>query len=387
MPTISRKYIKADFRTEVMSVSITYFVHGTTTDNEKNISSGSSDVGLSDLGVQQSITLRGQIEVEKFDVVFCSDLKRAITSARLTFEDKVPIVIDSRLRECNYGDFNAQRSSIVEPLQEKAITERFPGGESYEDVKARIVSFLSDLKQNYDGKNVAIVAHKAPQLALDALLRGKTWEQAFAEDWRITKKWQRGVFAFGILTAMNELNPWKVLSSKTVYENPWIRVREDKVIRPSGSDGIYGVIESNDSVMIVSLNSQNEVFVVRNFRYPAGTWNWEIPGGGGDKQEMLEASKRELSEETGIIAGKWDKLGTTWVCNGLMTEKMTTYLARELEIKEKQEEPDEPVVASKFVRLDEIDKMIEDGEINDGQSITALYLLKQWLKLTLPKSV
>jgi 8-oxo-dGTP pyrophosphatase MutT (NUDIX family) len=179
---------------------------------------------------------------------------------------------------------------------------------------------------------------------------------------------------------MEEPNPWKVLSSKTVYKNRWIRVREDKVITPGGSDGIYGVVESDDSVMIVTLNEQNEVFIVRNFRYPAGTWNWEIPGGSGDKQDMLKASKRELEEETGIVAKSWDKLGATWVCNGIMTEKMTTYLARELEVQPKPKDLDEPVIASKFVSLDEIDRMIKDGEINDGQSITALYLLKQWLE-------
>jgi broad specificity phosphatase PhoE len=175
-----------------MSVSITYFVHGTTTDNEKDISSGSSDVGLSELGVQQSIDLRQQIDVASFDVVFCSDLIRAVHSAKLTFEDKVPIVIDARLRECNYGDYNAQPSDLVEPMQEKAVTKPFPNGESYEDVKARMADFLSDLKQNYDGRHVAIVAHKAPQLALDALLRGKSWQEAFAEDWRLTKHWQPG---------------------------------------------------------------------------------------------------------------------------------------------------------------------------------------------------
>jgi alpha-ribazole phosphatase/probable phosphoglycerate mutase len=175
-----------------MAIAITYFVHGTTTDNEKDISSGSYDVDLSDLGVKQSLELRNQIDTKKFDVVFCSDLKRAIDSAKLTFEDKVPIVIDARLRECNYGDYNAQPSRIVEPLQEKTITERFPNGESYEDVKARIADFVTFLKQNYDGKRVAIVAHKAPQLALDVLLRHKTWDEAFAEDWRITKAWQPG---------------------------------------------------------------------------------------------------------------------------------------------------------------------------------------------------
>ena len=184
---------------------------------------------------------------------------------------------------------------------------------------------------------------------------------------------------FGKLIVMDEVNPWKVISSKEVYKNPWMRVREDKVITPGGKDGIYGVIESNDSVMIVALNERNEIYVVRNFRYPASTWNWELPGGGDDKQDMLEASKRELAEETGIVAEKWDKLGTTWVCNGLMTETTTTYLARNLELHDKHDEPDEPMIGGKFVTLAEIDKMVGDGEINDGQSITALYLFKQWL--------
>ena len=175
-----------------MSIKITYFVHGTTTDNEKEISSGWFDVGLSELGTKQSVDLKDQIKGKKFDVVFCSDLKRAVDSAKLTFEGIVPIIPDARLRECNYGKYNAQSSSIVEPMQEKAITERFTDGESYEDVKTRISDFLNFLKLNYDGKSVAIVAHKATQLVLDVLLKGKTWEEAFADDWRKTKAWKPG---------------------------------------------------------------------------------------------------------------------------------------------------------------------------------------------------
>lgn len=178
--------------TKDMPISITYFVHGTTTDNEKDISSGWYDVELSEKGRQQSVALKDQIEGKKFDVVFCSDLKRAVESAKLTFEGEVPIVPDARLRECNYGEYNAKPSSIVEPLQEKMITERFPGGESYEDVKARLADFLEFLKREHAGKSVAIVAHKAPQLALDVLVKGKTWEQAFAEDWRKTRSWRPG---------------------------------------------------------------------------------------------------------------------------------------------------------------------------------------------------
>ncbi|MFA6095669.1 MAG: histidine phosphatase family protein [Candidatus Paceibacterota bacterium] len=175
-----------------MSVNITYFVHGTTTDNQKEVSSGWYDVELSDLGVKQSQDLLGQIGGKKFDVVFSSDLKRAVESARISFGGIFPLKADKRLRECNYGDFNAKPSSVVEPMQEENITERFPNGESYEDVKARIADFLKDLKRDYDGKEVAIVAHKAPQLALDVLLKGSTWEEAFANDWRKKKKWQPG---------------------------------------------------------------------------------------------------------------------------------------------------------------------------------------------------
>src|SRR3989338_8218104 len=132
-----------------MAVKITYFVHGTTTDNEREISSGWADVGLSELGVNQSIGLKDQIKGKKFDVVFCSDLKRAVDSAKLTFEGIAPIIPDARLRECNYGKYNGQPSSIVGPLQQKMINERFPDGESYKDVQARIAEFLNFLKQDY----------------------------------------------------------------------------------------------------------------------------------------------------------------------------------------------------------------------------------------------
>ena len=176
-----------------MAVKIVYFVHGTTTDNEKEISSGWSDVELSQLGIKQSLNLKEQTKDRKFDVVFCSDLQRAVNSAKLAWDGIYPIIPDARLRECNYGKLNAGPSSIVEPMQEgECILNRFPEGESYEDVKTRVADFLVFLKKNYDGKTVAIVAHKAPQLSLDVLLKGKTWKQALAEDWRKMKAWQPG---------------------------------------------------------------------------------------------------------------------------------------------------------------------------------------------------
>jgi len=175
-----------------MSIHITYFVHGTTTDNEEGISSGWKDVALSELGVRQSEELREKTKGKTFDVVFCSDLKRAFDSATITWGDSCRIIQDPRLRECDYGDLNGAASDVVEPLQERAVVVPMPNGESYEMVKARVASFLADLKKDYDGKSIAIVAHKAPQLALDVLLKGLTWEAAFASDWRKTKSWKPG---------------------------------------------------------------------------------------------------------------------------------------------------------------------------------------------------
>lgn len=167
-------------------------MHGTTTDNEAGLSSGWNDVELSQKGIEQSKELGSLTEAESFDVVFTSDLSRAYESARLSWGDKYQIIQDSRLRECNYGEFNGKNSAIVEPIQEQSVVVPMPGGESYEQVKARIENFLDDIKRDYQGKNVAIVAHKAPQLALDVIIKNYTWEQAFADDWRKTKSWQPG---------------------------------------------------------------------------------------------------------------------------------------------------------------------------------------------------
>ncbi len=175
-----------------MSVKITYFVHGTTVDNENEISSGWSDAELSKLGVRQSKELAEKTSDKHFDVVFTSDLKRAVDSANITWGGKYKIIQDKRLRECNYGDYNGKPSSEVEPLQEKSFHTAMPNGESYDMAKKRIQSFLADLKKDYDSKHIAIVAHKAPQLALDVILKSMSWKEAFANDWRKTKSWQPG---------------------------------------------------------------------------------------------------------------------------------------------------------------------------------------------------
>lgn len=175
-----------------MAVEITYFVHGTTTDNEQDLATGWLPGDLSSKGREQAKKLGEQVAGQHFDAVFCSDLKRAVDSADLGFGDKYQIIEDKRLRECNYGDLNGKSASAFKNRMEDFIDTPFPNGESYTDVEARLKSFVKFLSENYSGKNIAIVAHQGPQLALDVILRGKTWPEAIEEDWRKAKAWQPG---------------------------------------------------------------------------------------------------------------------------------------------------------------------------------------------------
>ena len=173
-----------------MAVRIIYFVHGTTTDNQERKSTGWLPGELSELGIRQSIDLKNKINLDEIDLVISSDLKRAIDSANYTFKEFKTIINDERLRECNYGDLNGYDSSLV--IDEDHITEPFPNGESMLDVEKRIKDFSSYLKENFDGKTIAIVAHKAPQLAFEVITKNITWEEALEKDWRKTKSWQPG---------------------------------------------------------------------------------------------------------------------------------------------------------------------------------------------------
>ena len=169
-------------------IEIMYFVHGTTFDNASGKCSGWKQVELNELGKEQAMNLGKNIK-EEFDVIFTSDLIRAIDSSNLIWPEKEKIQ-DERLRECNYGDYDGGDKSLV--IYEDHIDKPFPNGESLKDVEKRISEFLNFLKDNYDGKTIALVAHKAPQLAIEVLTLNKTWDEAIETDWRKTKAWQPG---------------------------------------------------------------------------------------------------------------------------------------------------------------------------------------------------
>lgn len=174
-----------------MSVKIKYFVHGTTYDNLEHKASGWTQVELAPKGIQQSLDLKEKFDHSPITVAFCSDLKRAIHSANNIFgEDNIPIIQDARIRECNYGDLSGQDNKLVKYIDH--IYDAFPNGESMQDIEARIKNFCNYLLENYDGQTVALVAHKAPQLALEVITKNVTWEYAIEHDWRITGDWQPG---------------------------------------------------------------------------------------------------------------------------------------------------------------------------------------------------
>lgn len=173
-------------------IKITYFVHGATADNELDLASGWDDVELSELGISQAKQLGQKVKTKKFDAIFCSDLKRSIDSAKLAFGNQTKIIADRRLREANYGEFTKLPASQFKNRLTDYLDKPFPGGESYLDVEKRLIDFLRYLKTQHEQKHIAIVAHQAPQLALEVLLNGKTWPQAIDQDWRKTKTWQPG---------------------------------------------------------------------------------------------------------------------------------------------------------------------------------------------------
>ena len=173
-----------------MAVKVIYFVHGTTTDNIEHKSTGWIQGELTEKGIQQSIDLKKQINLDEIDLVISSDLKRAIDSADYTFKGLKDIYHDKRIRECNYGNLNGKDSSLV--VYEDHITIPFPNGESLKDVENRVRDFCNYLKEIFDGKTIAIVSHKAPQFAFEVITNGITWEEAILKDWRKSKSWQPG---------------------------------------------------------------------------------------------------------------------------------------------------------------------------------------------------
>ena len=167
-------------------------------------------------------------------------------------------------------------------------------------------------------------------------------------------------------------NPWRTVSSRRVYENPWISVREDQVVRPDGEPGIYGVVHYKNVAVGILAIEEDHVYLVGQYRYPLEMYSWEIPEGGcPDGEELLSAARRELREETGLEAKSWSRLGGAFLSNSVADEYAVWFLATELVAGEPQNEGTE-LIGVRRVPLREAVVMAIDGRITDALSILAL---------------
>ena len=169
-------------------ITIIFEAHSTTLDNEAELSSGHNDVALSALGEQQARELGERYTDQNFDVIFCSDLQRSYKTAEIAFGDIFPIIRDARLREVDYGDFTQKSADIVTREKPKRISVPFPNGESYEQRCEHLRTFLNDLQQDYEGKTVMIIAHRATQYSLEHILYDIPLAETVAASW----SWQPG---------------------------------------------------------------------------------------------------------------------------------------------------------------------------------------------------
>ena len=178
---------------------------------------------------------------------------------------------------------------------------------------------------------------------------------------------------------------WPVTRTRVAYENPWIVVREDEVVRPDGSPGVYGVVElRRPAVFVVALTDADEVVLVTVDRHTVGP-SVEVPAGGTDGEDPLVAARRELAEETGLAAGIWRRVGHLAALNGICRAPEIVYLATDLravdgaaragDAGDRSDEQDaEGISAVSRVPVREALAMIRRGEITDAETVTALML-------------
>lgn len=164
---------------------------------------------------------------------------------------------------------------------------------------------------------------------------------------------------------------WHTIKRRKIYQNPWIAVHEDQVLRPDGSAGIYGVVEVGDAVSIVALQN-NSVCLVQQYRHSWGKRVWEVPCGGLNSNENpLKAAKRELLEEAGISAKKWKRLGII-ESNDPVVNRFHLFLAQNLSFAPPRRDHSEADMKSKMWELNEYKKALFSGAIRDDMTIACV---------------
>lgn len=179
------------------------------------------------------------------------------------------------------------------------------------------------------------------------------------------------------MTPDTQKNPWTTLTSREIYLNPWIRVREDQVLKPNGNPGIYGVVEyRNRAVGVVPIDDDGSTWLVGQFRYTHNRYEWEIPEGGCPEGESLEdCARRELLEETGLVSAHIEPLLLDLqLSNSIGNETAHLFIARGLTQETPQPEDTEQIAIRRLPLTDAIE-MAATGQIRDSMSVIALLAL------------
>ena len=179
----------------------------------------------------------------------------------------------------------------------------------------------------------------------------------------------------------DQKNPWQRKNTKLVYDNAWISVYHDEVVTPTGTDGIYGKVAfKNRAIAIIPLDDHDNTWLVGQYRYTLEEYSWEIPMGGGPLDEdPLATAKRELKEETGIVAQSWERIMKIHTSNCITDEEGFVFVAKDLSYGETDFDSTEDLRIKKLP-LQEVVQMIHDGKITDAITIVGI------LKLTAQRS-
>lgn len=175
-------------------------------------------------------------------------------------------------------------------------------------------------------------------------------------------------------------NPWITHSTERIYDSPWIGVTKHEVTNPNGYPGTYSVVHfKNLAIGVIVLDDENNTWLVGQWRYPINRYSWEIPEGGGNPEvDPMESAKRELMEETGITANKWEKILEMHLSNSASDEHCILYLARELTLGTAHPEDDEALEVMK-IPFEEVYQLVNDGKITDSLTVAAVLKVKLML--------
>jgi 8-oxo-dGTP pyrophosphatase MutT (NUDIX family) len=174
--------------------------------------------------------------------------------------------------------------------------------------------------------------------------------------------------------------PWLIEASEEKYKNPWIKVREDKVVRPDGNPGIFGVITTLGGVSVLPIDEKNHVYLTEEFRYAIGEDSIEAASGGSDKGEIpIDTAKRELEEELGIGAEEWIDLGIVNPLTSVLFASQKIYLARKLKFKEANREGTEVIKLVK-IKFEEAVNMVMKSEITHAPTCVLILKASEYLR-------